>query len=47
MVLTFLLGVAPKSLVPGDPRVEEAQRVLRYVLLRQHLILADDLGQRQ
>lgn len=47
VALTFLLGVAPESLIPGDPRVEEAQWVLRYVLLRQHLVLADDLGQRQ
>lgn len=45
MVLTFLLGVATKSLIPGDSRVEEAQWVLRYVLLREHLVLADDLGQ--
>lgn len=44
-ILTFLLVVAPKSLVPGDSGVEEAQWVLRNVLLSEQLVLADDFGQ--
>lgn len=38
--------VLPKGLVLRDVRVQEAQRVLRDVLHRHHLIGADDVGQR-
>lgn len=47
VIPTFLLVVAPESLIPGDPRVEEAQWVLGYVLLCEQLVVADDLGQRE
>lgn len=45
MMLTFVLIVAPESLIPGDPGVQEAQWVLRYVLLSEQLVMADDFGQ--
>lgn len=47
MILTFLLVVAPESLIPGDPGVEEAQWVLRDVLFSEQLVVANDFGQRQ
>lgn len=47
MTLTFVLVVAPKSLIPGDSGVEEAQWVLWYVLLSEQLVVADDFGQRE
>lgn len=47
MTLTFLLAVVPKSLVPGCSGVEEDQWVLRYVLLSEQLVVANDFGQRE
>lgn len=47
MTLTFLLVVAPKSFIPGDSGVEEAQWVLGYVLFSEQLVVANDFGQRE
>lgn len=45
--LTFVLVVAPEGFIPGGPGVEEAQRVLGYVLFGEQLVVADDFGQRE
>lgn len=37
----YLLLVAPKSLIPVDLEVEEAQQVLSYVLLSEQLVVVD------
>lgn len=45
--LVPLAVVGPEGFVTGDVRVEEEQRVLGDVLLRQQLVITDDVGQRQ
>lgn len=44
---TFFLVVAPKSFIPRDSGIEELQRVLRDVLVRKNLVVADDFCQRE
>lgn len=44
---TFFLVVAPKSFVPRDSGIEEAQWVLRDVLVGKNLVVADDFCQRE
>lgn len=45
VIPTFFLVVAPKGLITGDSGIQEAQWVLRYVLLSEQLVVADDFGQ--
>lgn len=42
---TFFLVVAPKSFVPRDSGIEEAEWVLRDVLFGKNLVVADDFCQ--
>lgn len=44
---TFFLVVASKSFVPRDSGIEEAQWVLRDVLVGKNLVVADDFCQRE
>lgn len=48
--ITFGLGavvVSAEGFVFGDVRVEELERVLRHHALGDHLVIADDVGERQ
>lgn len=45
MTPTFFLVVAPKSFVPRDSGIEEAEWVLRGVLFGKNLVVADDFCQ--
>jgi hypothetical protein len=42
---TFFLVVTPKSFVPRDSGIEEAEWVLGDVLFGKNLVVADDLCQ--